>query len=233
MTSETRVAEKPFEFYTLAHVSRQGGLSANTLRELLEGLKTCSDESIYHHTVVTLRSQFASGNPLRNDYAQWADTSIQRSELAAALAALDEREYESIAQIRNALCQTLRTYLESHPEADSAIASNPFHFCEGVEVRVPLDATARTLGEFRRCLQEMNGASLYLHFIAPRMRPDQSSDFSLWLRSHLGLRSLADRIDEIDFMEISLEEAKARILTLIDEETGGDNLKLAARSGAN
>jgi hypothetical protein len=46
MSAGTRLAKVPFEIYTLAHVSRRGGQTANTLRELAYGLETCSDESI-------------------------------------------------------------------------------------------------------------------------------------------------------------------------------------------
>jgi hypothetical protein len=44
--SGIELAKAPFETYTLAHVSRMGGQTANTLREMAQGLETCSDEPI-------------------------------------------------------------------------------------------------------------------------------------------------------------------------------------------
>ena len=57
-----------------------------------------------------------------------------------------------------------------------------FYFCEGMEVVVPLELTARTLEEFRNCVREMSGESFYPHFVALRTRHEmQSNDFSVWL----------------------------------------------------
>jgi len=39
MTVESKPEEAPFEIYTLAHVSRMGGQTANTLGELARGLE--------------------------------------------------------------------------------------------------------------------------------------------------------------------------------------------------
>jgi hypothetical protein len=47
----TRRAVAPFEFYTLAQVTRPENHSASTLGELLDALEKCSDESIFHHAV--------------------------------------------------------------------------------------------------------------------------------------------------------------------------------------
>jgi len=221
MTTGPRIAEMPFEFYTLAHISRKGGQAAETLAELLEVLETCSDESIYHHTIVALRSQFASGGVLRNDFAKWAMESLEQNDLADQLAMVDECEHETLAHLRRALCREVREYLKNHPESAHQKAGTPFCFCEGMEVRVPVDARARTLEELRRGIQEMSGESLYLHFIAPRARLDQqSNDFSIWLGKHLGLKELAGKIDAIDVMEGTLERTKGKILELIDEASG-------------
>jgi len=57
MTTDTRTDKAPFELYTLAHVTRRRGQTASTPRELLASLETCSDESIYHHVIVAMRSQ--------------------------------------------------------------------------------------------------------------------------------------------------------------------------------
>ena len=51
MRMGTRRAVAPFEFYTLAQVTRPENHSASTLGELLDALEKCSDESIFHHAV--------------------------------------------------------------------------------------------------------------------------------------------------------------------------------------
>jgi hypothetical protein len=212
-------AKAPFETYTLAHVSRMGGQTANTLRELAEGLETCSDESIYHHTIVAMRNHLAVTDGLTNDFAQWARTSLHREDLADLLSIAEITDCRTLGDLRRALGEIVRAYMETHPEAGDEAAEHPFDFCEGMEVAVPLESAARTLEEFRKCVQDMNGESFYLHFVAPRTRHEmQSNDFSVWLEKSLGLRGLAAKINEIEVMDCTLEGAREKILGLLDQE---------------
>ena len=219
MSTGTGSARAPFEIYTLAHVSRVGGQSANTLRELASGLETCSDESIYHHTIVAMRNHLAITDRLTNDFAQWARTSLHKEDLADRLSMTDITECRTLGDLRDVLVENVRAYMEAFPETADQAAENPFDFCEGMEVAVPLESAARTLEEFRKCVQEMNGESFYLHFVAPRTRHEQqSNDFSVWLEKSLGLRGLAAKINELDVMDSTLEGAREKILELLDQE---------------
>src|SRR6185369_14337649 len=92
-----------------------------------------------------------------------------------------------------------------------------FCFCEGMEVVVPLESTAQTLEELRKCVQEMSDESFYLHFVAPRTQHEiPSNDFSVWLEKNLGLPELAAKINEIDVMDSTLEGAREKILQLLE-----------------
>ena len=228
MTTDTRTAKAPFELYTLAHVTRRRGQTASTPRELLASLETCSDESIYHHVIVAMRSQLGGTGRVSNDFAQWAACSLKREELAERLAMAD-LDCQTIAELRHALCQILRAYLEKFPASADEEAESPLYFCEGMDVEVPVDARARTLEEFRQCIEEMSGESFYLHYVAPRTRRgQQSNDFSVWLENNLGLGALARKINEIDLMDSTLDGARERILELIDLECGSGQRARAA-----
>jgi len=219
MNQGTRLAKAPFEIYTLAHVSRMEGLTANTLRELARGLETCSDESIYHHSIVAMRNQLMLTDELTNDFAQWTRTALHRQDLAARLSMADITDCCTLSDLRNTLIAIVRAYIEARPESADGAAESPFYFCEGMEVAVPLDATARTLEEFRQRVKEMHGESFYLHFVASRVRHElQSNDFSVWLDKSLGLSELAAKINEIDVMDCTLEGAREKILQLLDTE---------------
>jgi hypothetical protein len=228
MTTDTRIAKAPFELYTLAHVTRRRGQTATTPKELLAALESCSDESIYHHVILAMRSQLGGSGRVSNDFAQWAACSLKREELGERLANAD-LDCETIADLRRAICGVVRSYLEQFPGAADETAESPFYFCEGMEVAVPVDSSARTLEEFRQCIEEMGGESFYLHFVAPRTRREQqSNDFSVWLESSLGLDALARKINEIELEGRTLEEARERILELIDLECGGARQTRAA-----
>src|SRR5262245_51856278 len=109
-------AETPFEFVTVSHLTRIGNQSAGNLAELLTGLEHCSDASIFYHTFQTLESHHFLTEGFSNDFAQWALTDTNRSDLAEQLAAPDIRDYISIAALRSDLCRIVRDYCSEYPD---------------------------------------------------------------------------------------------------------------------
>ncbi len=220
MSNGTRTAAEPFQFFTVDGIARTEDRKANTVRELLHGLETCSDDSIYHHMIqVPGNEEFVNGNA-SNDFAKWVRAMPECGGLSEQLAALDERYYSSIEEMRNDLRGVVGEYLSAYPECADQVAGIPFYFCEGLELcMVPLELTARTLEQFRRSVRTMSIESLYLHFVASASRAEmQNNDFSIWLSESLGLHELARKINEIDLTEHTLESARESILQLIDAE---------------
>ncbi len=213
------VAETPFDFVTASYLTRIGNQSAETLAELLTGLEHCSDASIFHHTFQTLGSHHYLTEGFSNDFAQWVLSATNRNDLAEQLAALDIRDYTSIAALRSDLCRAVRDYCAAQPQFAAQSALERFYFCESVEVNVPLGRSARTLEEFREGLQHLSHAGFHFHFISSRLRLHlRTNDFSHWLSGGLGLRTLADSIDHIDIYTNTLDSARAKMIRLIDRE---------------
>ena len=217
------VAETPFEFFTVAHLTRIGNLSAGTLTELLSGLEQCSDASIFHHTFQTLGTHHYLTEGFSNDFAQWVLADTNRSRLAEQLAALDIRDYTSIAAIRDDLCRLLHEYIEQHPEFANQQALNRFYFCENIEINLPFGVTARTLEEFHAGVRRLSHAAFYFHFISSRLRLQlRTNDFSYWLANSLGLKRLAENINQIDIYTNTLDSARTKLLQLVDRERSKD-----------
>lgn len=213
------MAESPFEFFTVAPLTRISNLSAGTLAELLIGLEHCSDASIFHHTYQTLSSHHFLTEGFSNDFAQWVLVDANRDALAEQLAALDIRDYTSIAAVRADLCQAVRSYTEQHPEFAHQQALERFYFCESVEVTLPFGLTARTLEEFHYGIKHLSHAAFYFHFISSRLRLHlNTNDFSHWLANSLGLNTLAENIDRIDIYTNTLDSARAKLLRLVERE---------------
>jgi hypothetical protein len=213
------VAETPFEFVTVSYLTRIGNQSAGTLAEFLTGLEHCSDASIFHHTFQTLGSHHFLTEGFSNDFAQWVLADANRDDLAEQLAALDIRDYVSIAALRSDLCRVVGDYCAAFPHFASQATLERFYFCESVEVTVPLDRQARTLNEFRDGIEHLSHASFYFHFISSRLRLQlQTNDFSHWLADGLGLATLADSVNHIDIYTNTLDSSRAKLLRLIDRE---------------
>ena len=213
------VAQTSFDFVTASYLTRIGNQSAGTLAELLTGLEHCSDASIFHHTFQTLGVHHFLTEGFSNDFAQWTLSSTNRNDLAEQLAALDIRDYTSIAALRSDLCRVVRDFCEAQPQFASQSGLERFYFCESVEVTAPLGRSARDLDQFREGLEHLSHAGFYFHFISSRLRLQlQTNDFSHWLSASLGRRTLADNINQIDVYTNTLDSARAKMLRLIDRE---------------
>jgi hypothetical protein len=212
-------AETPFEFFTVAYLTRIGNQSAGNLEELLAGLEQCSDASIFHHTFQTLSSHHFLTEGFSNDFAQWALAEANRDALAEQFAALDIRDYTSIAALRADLCRVLRDFIAAFPQFSRQEALDRFYFCESLEVTMPFSLNAATLDEFRNGVASISHASFHFHFVTSRLRLQlRTNDFSHWLAGSLGLTSLAETIDRIDIYTNTLDTARAKLLRLVDRE---------------
>jgi hypothetical protein len=212
-------AETPFDFFAVSSLIRIGNQSAATVKELLQGLQQCSDASIFHHTFQTLGAHHFLTENFSNDFAQWAMADANRDDLGEQLAALDVRDYVSIAAIREDLCRIVGDFCVAFPENECQAALERFYFCEGVEVTVPLGLQARTLEEFRQGIERLSHDGFNFHFISSRLRLQlQTNDFSHWLADSLGLKTLAESVNHIDIYTNTLEETRAKMLRLIDRE---------------
>ena len=214
-----KTAETPFEFVTVSYLTRIGNQSAGTLAELLTGLENCSDASIFHHTYQTLGSHHFLTEGFSNDFAQWVLADANRNDLAEQLAALDIRDYVSIAALRSDLCRVTGDFCHTYPNFAEQSALERFYFCESVEVTAPLGRTARTLEEFRDGVTHLSHAGFYFHFISSRLRLQLlTNDFSHWLADSLGLKKLAESVNRIDIYTNTLDSSRAKLLRLIDRE---------------
>jgi hypothetical protein len=214
-----KVAEYPFHFVTASYLTRICNQKATNLLELGRGLEDCTDASIFYHTFQSLSRHHFLTEGFSNDFAQWALASCNRAELAEKLAALDIRDYLTLAELRSDLRRLVDEFCQIYPQYAQQLAFEPLYFCESIEVTVPLDLHARTLGEFREGFAKLNPASLNFHFISSRLRLQlRTNDFSYWFESSLGLPTLAKRTNQIDIYTNTLDGVQATLLSLVDKE---------------
>ncbi|HET9400219.1 MAG TPA: DUF5752 family protein [Candidatus Acidoferrales bacterium] len=222
MSSEngTQQAIKPFEFFTAAHLTRIGNQIAGSLAEMVTCLDHCSDASIFHHTFQTLGTHHFLTEGFSNDFAQWVYAATNRAELAEQLAALDVRDYVSLAELRRDLRRMVADYCRDFPQFSEQRALECFYFCEGVEATTALSLPpASNLTQFRDGLSRISHASFHFHFISSRLRLQlKTNDFSQWLADSLGKHSLASHVNRIDIYTNTLDSARSKILRLIDRE---------------
>jgi hypothetical protein len=212
----SRWARAPFYFNTASHLLRIGRQRADNLTQLLEGLRTCPEDSIFQHTFRTLAEHHFIREGFSNDFAHFAFAACNEVGLAERLASIDVREYTSLETLRARIVSIIDDYLKKNPRSGERAALEPFYFCASDTVVIPTTAVARNLQEFASCLEQISVHSIHYHFIEARLRLKlNSNDFSVWLDEELGLGTLADRLNRIDIYTSTLNDVRRTIQRII------------------
>lgn len=211
-----RQAQTPFHFNSASHLLRIEPERARTLKELLEGLRSCPDASIFQHTFRTLQEHHFLQEGFSNDFAHWAYVDCNEVGLAEQLAGIDVREFTSICDLRQQIVDMLQHYLQQHPLAENREARQPFYFCASETVVTPTAFVARNLPEFLSSIEQIGLRSIHYHFIEARLRLKlQSNDFSIWLKDEMDLAETAALLNRIDIYTSTLEGVRQQIVTII------------------
>ncbi len=209
-----RPQNRTFEFRASIRIAKFTGHRARDLRQLLEGIRTVSEQSIYHHTV----EYFLKGHPVyfTNDFAQWVGDALEESALAEKLSNIDPYGYKDINALREALLETIQDYLREFPEPRPARTGEEFSFSESFGVVYPLGLRVQNLAEMLFALKVVEDRSIFYHFYEARMRLHGIDDFSMWIEYSLGKKALAEQLRAIDPFMHDLEGIRNKIVETIE-----------------
>src|SRR5215470_6265786 len=218
-STRQRWARSPFYFNSASHLLRIGCEKANCLQELLKAIRTCPESSIFQHTFQTLEEHHFIKEGFSNDFSHWTFAACNEVELAERLAAIDVREFTSIAALRERIVHIIETYLQKNPRAATRVAMEPFYLMASDLVVVPTPYVARNLEEFADGLRKVSIHAIYYHFIDARLRLKlNNNDFSVWLETEMDMAQVGDRINRIDIYTATLEGVRRNILKVIEGE---------------
>src|SRR5205085_1348476 len=227
-TTQVKNARSPFLFNSASHLLRIGRERAHNLSELLEGLRSCPDASIFQHMFQTLQEHHFIREGFSNDFSQWAFFACNETALAEQLSGVDAREFTSIRLMRERIIQVVEEYVKRNPRNSERAALEPFYFCSAETIVIPTNCVARNLPEFAEGLRRVTLHSIHFHFINARLRIKlNSNDFSMWLQEEMDMPRLADRVNRIDIYTSTLEGVRRSIIGLVDRAAAGSNEKAA------
>jgi Family of unknown function (DUF5752) len=211
-----RRAHKPFHFNTSAHLLLIERERATNLSELLYGLSTCSENSIFQHTFRTLQEHHFIREGFSNDFAHWALSACNEPGLAERLASVDVREFTSVQAVREQIIHIVEEYVQRHRRSRDRVVDEPFYFCAADVVVMPTPFVAHNLPEFVDGLAHVSVHSIHHHFIEARLRLKLTlNDFSLWLEEEAGVRDVARRINRIDIYTATMEGVRRQIIHIV------------------
>lgn len=212
----SRAAPSPFHFNSSSSLLRIERERARNLGELLEGVRSCPEESIFQHTIQTLQEHHYIREGFSNDFAHWTYTDCNEAGLAERLASLDVRGFTSIASLREQIIRTLEDCIKWNPVSRDRMALKPFYFCSSQSIVIPTSFVAHNLAEFIDELKRVSVHSIHHHFIEARLRLKLvSNDFSMWLDKEIGLSKIAASLNRIDIYTLTLEDVRQQLIRIL------------------
>lgn len=209
----------PFRFFTRLTLRFVEHITTKSAGELLEGLKTAPETSIYYHTHRFLqRYQFLVPEPA-NDFSHWASTLLIHRPLGQALELVDPLHFSSVDDLRNALIRAVEPFAEDKIEAAEG---KQFQFLSARRWSVATPHTANTFREMAEGIRRVTASSLYLHVFEARLRlPEGENDFSHWLLNERGAKALAQRCRAVGLKKRTMEEIRRELIELFDNAEDG------------
>lgn len=214
-------AKEPFNFYTRLHLTELTGLRAATLGQLVSLIKEVPGSCIYHHTHRFLQQhQYLSPEP-PNDFAYWTSGVLGIDELGEDLASIDTVKFQNIQSLRHEIVITIEEYLKANPLDNTRFASEGevFHFMKSISFVLPTNYSAYDLKEFTDILKKIGLDSIYFHIFESRLRLEKkTNDFSNWIETSLGDRSLADKISSLDPYTRTLDDLRNALIKIVERK---------------
>jgi len=209
------VDSSTFHFKTKIDLTVLLGIKATTLTDLLAGIKSVPDSSIYFHThKFLLQHQFISPEP-PNDFAFWVTNALNENILGERIASMELIRVKNVAELRKQLVDLIEGSLIGHTRVVDSPPGEEFHFMSSQTFVLESPYAACSLKEFCVCLNNVSTSSLFYHIFDARLRMNrEENDFSEWFR-RIGNQSLADAVRQIDPYAQSLESLRKNILNLM------------------
>jgi hypothetical protein len=191
------------------------GARASTIEQLLAGVKSAPDSSIYFHTHRFLNQhQYLSPEP-PNDFAYWASQILGDEILGERLWSVDIVRFHTIHELRQTLITILQSYLDWAPRIIECQEGEEFHFMASRTFVLRTRYSALDLKEFAEVLGKVSVHSIYFHVFDAKLRlRNDENDFSRWFRD-LGKHELAEASRRLDPYSHTLDGLRRDLIALV------------------
>ena len=213
---------KDFHFIDCFEIKELLGEKANDESRLVSLIKKVPLDSIYYHMHSYFLRHYYIIAPYPNDFANWAAIQVRDRVLGEKLGSVTPSRTKSIEDLRTEIVDIINKHLSSIKINPRVVYGQPFYFMNSRIIEIPTGIRANNLKEFSECLKIIDASAIYNHIFEARLRDKRGiSDFAEWFRQTLGMRELADKIENIDCYMYSLEELRTTLLGLCELELKG------------
>jgi Family of unknown function (DUF5752) len=206
-----------FEFYTRLNLPVLLGVKARTVPELLEGLRSAPEASVYYHTHRFLQQHHYLSPEPPNDFAFWVAGSLGLDALGERLASVDTVKFRTLAALQRRFVEILDAHgRENRAPSPASPEGEEFHFLSCLTFILPTRLKARDLAEFLSVLKTVSIDSIYFHMFEARLRLERGeNDFSNWFEG-LGRMDLAAEVARLDPYTMTLEGLRNTLIRKVE-----------------
>lgn len=203
-----------FYFHTKMDQTLLLGVRASNVEQLLDGVRSVPDSSIYFHTHRFLvQHQYLSPEP-PNDFAYWSANVLGDELLGERLWSVDIIRFESLHELRQQFIAILESHLALSRRGMECGDGEEFHFMAARTFVLPTRYVAHSLAEFAEILGKISVQSIYFHVFDARLRlKNDENDFSRWFRD-IGKPDLADACRRLDPYSHTLDGLRQQLIGL-------------------
>ncbi len=203
-----------FRFCTKLDQTLLLGKKASNIGQLLEGIRSVPESSIYHHTHRYLQAHHYLTPEPPNDFAYWITNVLNDEILGERISSIDIVQFQSISDLRDRLAAIMDGHIRSGGRVPECPPGEEFHFMASRIFVLQTPYVVHSLKEFRDNLSRVSVGSLYYHMFDAKLRlKSGENDFSRWFRS-LGKQALAEEVTRLDPYAYTLEGLRKRLIVL-------------------
>lgn len=210
--------KQQFTFYKARYLLELTGRKAETIHELLDGIRKIDESSLFNHIHHALLDHHFVPLEYPNDFAYWIADVLHEPVLAEKIADIDLRHFNDIGALRNAIINEIQGYVRHNEVKGRASTGQEFHFVKCTSFIFPSRYTVRNIAQAVNAFREIDTSSIFYHFVAHRfLSKDKSHDFMNWIGKITGDSELVNRLKNIDpYGFPSMGELKKELLKILE-----------------
>jgi hypothetical protein len=206
----------PFIFYSEYNLPVLLGRKASNIYELLDGLKSVPESSVYYHTHKFLKQHHYLIPEPPNDFAYWIRNVLRQPQLGEMIASINIVEFNSLEELRKKIIEVF----EQHERSGYGVNCTEgfeFQFMSCRTFWFKHNYEPVNLKEFTEILKKIDISTFYVNVFGSKLRQGmQKNNFSKWFES-IDETELSEKVSNIDPYTQTLEGLRNQILNLIKQ----------------
>lgn len=208
----------PFAVFDCSLMRCPTGRSCANLRELRDVIQTAPAAAITHHMMRCALDDHFALYEFPNDFARWCWFALGDQSLAEQFGVVDPYRHDGIDSLREELLNYVEDRLWSLDRVPWCRPGLELHLVQSRLVTYDTGERVTTPAALVETIERMSRRSLFYHVHEGRRRSGgKTDDFSQWLEDWEVGADVVNRLREIDFYFLSLDQLREEFLAVFQQ----------------